>query len=143
MSDLEITGRCLCGAVTYEATSKNGRLGVCHCSDCQRWKGGPFIGLDVETISIEGPVRWYSSSEWAERGSCSECGSALFWRMKDGRHQTVSAGSVDDPSAIKDIKSHIFIDSKPDYYDFTGDAPRLTGEETLAMVMEQMKAEDA
>ena len=143
MTGQEVTGRCLCGGVTYRATGAGDEVGVCHCGDCQRWVGGPFFGVDVETISLEGPVRWYQSSDWAERGSCSECGSGFVWRLRDGRHVTVTAGSLDDPSAVKGIKSHIFADSKPDFYALADESPRLTGEETVAMFMEQMKAEDA
>lgn len=138
-----ITGQCLCGAVTYGATLVDGKIGVCHCRDCQRWMGGPFLGVDVEDLAIEGPVRWYASSDHGQRASCSVCGTALAWRMKDGSHQTVTAGSVDGAAQLDGIKSHIFYDSKPPYYAFSDHAPRLTGEETIALFMEQMKAEDA
>ncbi|NNU14708.1 GFA family protein [Parvularcula sp. ZS-1/3] len=143
MSDHHVTGRCLCGAVTYEATSEHDAIGICHCTDCLRWMGGPFHGVDCKTLKTDGPVLWYRSSDHAERGSCSKCGTALFWKMIDGSHPTVTAGSLDAPEAMNGIKSHIFIDQKPGYYDFKGDAPRLTGEEVIALFMEQMKAEDA
>ena len=132
-------GRCLCGAVSYIAQSEYKAAGACHCTDCLRWMGGPFISLDCSSLDIEGPVRWFSSSDHAERGSCSQCGAALFWRMKDGSYPTVTAGSLDDPTVLEPVRLHIFIDEKPSFYDFTGDAPRQTGKEVLAKFMAQMK----
>ncbi len=37
-----ITGRCLCGEVTYSAAAEPVAQGVCHCTDCQRQTGNPF-----------------------------------------------------------------------------------------------------
>ena len=138
-----ITGRCLCGATTYTVSSVDDQIGVCHCDDCQRWSGGPFLGVDVTDLEFQGAVRWFATSDWAERASCSVCGSAMAWRLKDGRNPTVTAGSLTDRSLIKGTKMHIFSDSRPDYYDLAGDAKRLTGEETMAYFMAQMQAEDA
>ena len=81
---------------------------------------------------IEGPVRWFTSSDWAERGSCERCGSALFWRMRDGSHCSAAVGAFDEPSAFDAIESHLFIDHKAPHYDFADKAPRLTAAEVIA-----------
>ena len=128
------TGRCLCHAVVYEGRGEP-HMHVCHCSDCRRWAGGPSFNVtfaDGIDIADPGTVNWFQSSDWAERGSCRACGSTLFYRMLDGSAINVSAGSLDDASSIGAIEEHIFIDSKPDYYDFTADAPRVTGAEVFA-----------
>ena len=60
-------------------------MGTCRCSMCRKWGGGPFFALDGQqavTISGEEHVRRYGSSEWAERAFCSECGTHLFYRLK-------------------------------------------------------------
>ena len=41
------------------------------------------------------------------------------------------SGSLDMPKGLK-ITEHYFIDEKPDYYDVTDDAPKLTGAEVFA-----------
>lgn len=128
-------GRCLCGAVTYEAEGGLGTAQPCHCTDCQRWVGGPFMGVEPESVTIDGPVTWYRSSEWAERGFCATCGSTLFWRLQNGSHLTVTAGTLEDLSAVKGIREHIFVDHQPGYYDFKDDAPRKTGTEAIADAM--------
>ena len=82
----------------------------------------------TESYEFDGPVRWFTSSEWAERGSCERCGSALFWRMRDGTHFSASVGAFDEPSLFSAIESHIFIDCKNHY---EGIAPRLTAAQVL------------
>jgi len=131
------TGRCLCGQVTYDATGLPQSVEVCHCKDCQRWMGGPFIGVEVETLTTKGPLKWFASSEWGERGSCSVCGSSLLWRMRDGSHLTVTAGSFDDPSMFEGMEKQIFVDAKPAYFDFTSKCRRLTAAEFMAELSAQ------
>jgi hypothetical protein len=127
------TGRCLCGSVTFEALGESGGAYCCHCRDCARWNGGPAMAVDFSGgFRIAGQVRWYGSSEHAERGSCATCGSALFWRTRDGAMITAAVGAFDDPSLFARIERHIFIDRRPAYYDFADNAPRLTGAEAMA-----------
>lgn len=128
------TGHCLCGAVTY--TGKGDFImQVCHCASCRRWTGSPAMtltfaaGIDITTPAA---ILWYRSSDFAERGSCTACGTALFYRLIDGDDINVSAGSLDDQGAIRQIEEHIFIDEKPAHYDFSGNAPRVTGAEVVA-----------
>jgi hypothetical protein len=126
-------GRCLCGAVTFNGLGESGGAYCCHCRDCARWNGGLAMAVDFsEGFRIEGPVRWYASSEHAERGSCAKCGSALFWRTRDGSMITAAVGAFDDQTLFTGLERHIFIDRKPAYYDFADDAPRLTGDQAMA-----------
>ena len=127
------SGKCLCGAVTYQGIGEHKGVQVCHCTDCVRWTGGPFMALQFSGgADIEGPVNWFKSSEWGERGSCATCGTAMFWRLQDGRMLTITAGSLDDKESLAPIAEHIFIEQKNDYYEFADDAPRLTGAELMA-----------
>lgn len=128
------SGRCLCGAITYTGRGEF-IMQVCHCASCRRWTGSPAMTLTFEDgIDIETPanIRWHRSSGWAERGSCTTCGTTLFYRLVDGDYLNVSAGSLDDQGAIKQIDEHVFIDEKPAHYDFAGNAPRVTGAEVVA-----------
>lgn len=127
------TGRCLCGAVSFALEKPVTDVSVCHCSMCRRHSGGPVIAAyDVGDVRIEGAenLTWYRSSDWGERGFCKVCGSNLFWRLLETGETFPSAGALDDLSGVR-LESHIFIDSKPDCYDFAGDAPRLTEAEVL------------
>lgn len=130
---MSMTGKCLCGAVTFTGKGADTGIHVCHCSDCARWTGGPFMAVGFEDgIDLQGPVNWFKSSDWAERGSCTTCGSALFWRLQDGSMINVGVGNLDERANLTAIEEHIYVDHKPAFYNFADDAPRLTGAELLA-----------
>ena len=141
MNNSKWSGQCHCGAVKYEGMGKRPSVHSCHCPDCVRWVGGPFMALHfTEGVEIIDPasVNWYQSSDWAERGSCMNCGTALFWRLRSDHGLTVvAAGSLDRNEKLKPIEEHIYIDKKPPWYDFADDAPRLTGAEFFARMQEQ------
>jgi hypothetical protein len=130
-----ISGRCLCGAVRFATRGPAKReADVCHCAMCRRWSSGPFIGIGYDGEPIfEGAehVGIYKSSEWAERGFCKRCGTALYWHYAGSDHYSFSVGALDDQSGFE-IAYQIFIDEKPDYYELANDTPRLTGAEAMA-----------
>jgi hypothetical protein len=129
-------GRCLCGDVTFTAEPARA-MHVCHCDFCRRSSGGAWIGVDCgDTIEISGDVRFYASSDWAERGFCGRCGSTLFWRLKAGGVTIASIQAFDDPSPFT-LESELFVDAKPGNYAFAGDHPTLTAAETMAMFADQ------
>lgn len=135
------TGRCLCGAITFEAQDEPSPVHACHCDDCRRFAGSAFIAVSFKDIEFAGPIRWFHSSEWGERGSCSECGSALFWRLRDAVASArlgtaISLGAFDDRSGFGPIHEHYFADNIPESYDFTGEGIRMSREETLAKFAE-------
>ncbi len=133
--DNRATGRCLCGAVKIKLTGDHTDVGVCHCSMCRRWGGGPTMAIDVgKDIEIEGKehVTAYRSSDWAERGFCSKCGSNLYYRLVEADDYVVCAGILDDPGGLA-LTSQIFIDDKPGFYGFVNDTKKMTGAEVFAM----------
>ncbi len=129
------TGSCLCGAVTFEAVLSETGVHVCHCTICQKWAGGPSLSLRCQEgwkIDGEENLTWYDSSEEAQRGFCSKCGSQLFFRTKSGSYHGVTA-ALDNKEGLH-IGEHIFVDTKPSYYDFADDSPRLTEQEFLKKI---------
>ena len=130
----ERSGRCLCGAVSITARSVSSEAGACHCGMCRRWGGGPLMAVDCGTdVSIEGEDRIgvYDSSEWAERGFCTVCGTHLFYRLKQGGQLSVPVGVFDDNEGF-DFRSQIFIDQKPSYYSFANETADMTEAEVFA-----------
>ncbi|MEL6112963.1 MAG: GFA family protein [Pseudomonadota bacterium] len=133
-----LSGQCLCGAVKFSVVPQPEADGIhvdaCHCSMCRRQVGSALMGLTLaEAPKIENAelLATYSSSDWAVRQFCKVCGSNLFYQMKDGSMYTVSAGAL---NAIPDAKftKEIFVDEKPDYYDFAQPTRKMTGAEVLA-----------
>lgn len=135
------SGSCLCGAVTYTLDQAPTEAGACHCSMCRKWSGGVFIGFEAQpgavTLTGEDHITRFASSEWGERCSCKTCGSSLFYRltMPGPMHGVyhIGFGTLDDTRNVA-FSGEIFIDHKPDTYDFAGQAPRMTEAEFMAMV---------
>lgn len=132
MSNKNISGRCLCGDVEVTATPKDQHAGACHCNTCRRWGGGPFMTIESgpETqINGDDFVGRFQSSEWAERGFCKQCGTHLFYRLTGNGAYFLPAGLfLDEPGfeAALDFDHQVFIDQKPDYYNFSNDTKKLT-----------------
>jgi len=133
------TGQCLCGAVTFTA-AKLGNFGVCHCGQCQRWTGGPLLGVTVEEtdMAVAGAENVVSrrTSDWASRSHCGTCGSPLWYRFDKGvdgaGNYEVPVGLLDDANGLT-LHREIFIDKKPDSFAFAGAHDRLTEAETYAL----------
>ena len=133
----ELSGHCLCGAVTFTATPEKMEMGVCHCGMCRRWTGGTFMAVGCGTtvkVAQSENVGVYKSSDYGERCFCKKCGSTLFWRMQGGGMTVVSAQAFDDPAAFK-FASQIYIDRKPANYEFANQTTKMTEAEFLAAFM--------
>ncbi|HWL70917.1 MAG TPA: GFA family protein [Geminicoccus sp.] len=121
-----IRGGCLCGAVRYRVDGPLRAISICHCGQCRRAHG--YLGAysaaapDRLTVTDTGQLGWYRSSAMAERGFCRQCGSPLFWKPAHGRHISISAGSIDQPSGLV-IERHIYVADRADYEVLDPDAP--------------------
>ncbi|MEI6478025.1 MAG: GFA family protein [bacterium] len=117
------TGQCLCGSVKYTLPGELSGVISCHCKDCQRLHGiyNPMVVVPRNDLILteEKGLAWYPSSEESERGFCKKCGSALFMRTE--ARALVSAGSLDDPTGLKNLKN-IFTDDAGEYYDLPAEA---------------------
>ena len=141
------TGGCLCGALRYTAVEAEPGpmtpegLGACHCEMCRRQTGGVMLSICVApdglTFEDDSTLGVYASSDWAERGFCTRCGSSMFWRLTaDGPAKgltMVTAGTLDDPSALL-LTHEVYIDTKPGGDAFVGPTHQMTEAEVLAAV---------
>lgn len=130
-------GQCMCGAVTITAEPARKSLSACHCDMCRRWASGIFMAMEPSkgSVRIEGPVKVFQSSDWAERAFCETCGSNLWYRITapgpgHGQHQ-LSAGLFDVNGMHLGLE--LFIDSKPDAYAFEGERKTMTALECFDM----------
>ncbi len=128
-------GKCLCGKTGLTANSAAGNLGACHCSMCRTWGGGPFLTVDCGTavdLIGEEHIAVFDSSQWAERGFCNQCGTHLFYRLKDNGQYMVPAGLFENDATFE-FDHQVFIDEKPSYYGFENKTQDLTGAEVFEM----------
>lgn len=100
-----ITGRCLCGRISYELAGPHNWVGHCHCDSCRRGAGAPLVTFVGHP---NGQWRWtadppsvYESSPGNFRYFCANCGSSLAYgsdRYPDEIHFHV--GTLDEPNAV-------------------------------------------
>lgn len=125
-------GQCLCKSVTIEAPDV-GEVGLCHCSMCRRWGGGPMFAVHVaDGITVDGAdnVTHYQSSDWAQRAFCKTCGSHLYYKLLPSNEYILSAGLFQDRDFA--MNGQIFIDEKPGWYALANETPTMTGAEVFA-----------
>lgn len=130
----EARGQCLCGAVSLRVAKVNTGVGACHCQMCRRWGGGPLLAADCgPAVEFEGEVQIsvYDSSDWAERGFCSRCGSHLFYRLKDSGEYQIPVGLFDDQSVFR-LDLQVYSDKKPAYYSFANATREMTEAQVIA-----------
>jgi hypothetical protein len=113
------TGSCLCGSVIYELRGSLRPVVACHCNQCRKASGHYVAATQAEQkdVTIKGDaLKWFRSSDTAERGFCSNCGSNLFWRRFGRPHISIWAGTIDGPTGLK-MESQLYPESAGDYYD--------------------------
>ena len=106
-----ITGRCLCGSVSYSANAEPVVQAACHCTDCQRQSGSPFsvvVAVPRAALQVQGSTLASFSTTGddhggeTERSFCSACGSPVFSIAGVAPELAfIKAGSLDDPSWVQ------------------------------------------
>jgi hypothetical protein len=124
----------MCGAVRFSAIAEKTSVTACHCDMCRRWSAGPFMALNCKSVTFEsreniGRIR---SSDWAERGFCTKCGSNLFYHIVDSSDYQIAAGLFEDQSVLR-MSLQVFTDRKPEFYEFANETKMMTGPEVVAM----------
>ena len=121
------TGACLCGAVRFTTRGPLRGVVYCHCSQCRRQTGHYYAATNVsdEHLELAGGenLTWYRASDFAQRGFCATCGSALFWKRDGADYVSIMAGSFDTPTGLKG-EAHIFVADKGDYYEIADGLPQ-------------------
>ncbi len=83
---MQITGRCHCGEVTYQAQVDENKVFNCHCTDCQIISGAPFRTVVMsmpDAVIFTGAtpkeyIKIAESGNQRAQGFCANCGTALY-----------------------------------------------------------------
>jgi hypothetical protein len=129
-----VRGSCLCGAVQVSVELEKSTFDACHCRICRKWAGGPALSIDAgKNLSFTGEenIAVYDSSTWAQRGFCKQCGTHLFYRLKNAPYTNLPLGLLDGLDQLK-MQTQLFVDSKPTCYDFANATEMLTEADILA-----------
>jgi len=122
MSDLNLSGSCLCGSVAYEITGTSRVFFHCHCSRCRK---ATATGHASNIIMQPDTVTWTAGEELlksykvpeAERFTavfCSNCGSNMPRVAADNSIAVVPAGTLDCDPGIRP-QGRIMMGSRVDW----------------------------
>lgn len=117
------TGRCLCGAVTFELSGDPIATAVCHCDHCQRQSGGAFsvnLVAHGSQLTINGELQTYEErgdrgdDVYVRRRFCGTCGSPIVSELaKTDGVIAIKAGVLDDRSGVKPTVEVWCVDRQP------------------------------
>jgi hypothetical protein len=109
-----ITGRCLCGKVTFVYNDDLGTASYCHCDDCRRCTGSAFnVSVRVERekliVKNENDLGIYTyitdSGNEMSRLFCINCGSPIMTLYPTKpEYAWIKAGIIDQIDAIKPVR---------------------------------------
>jgi len=130
MSEVQLSGSCLCGSTAYEIHGDSMLFAHCHCQRCRKASGtGHASNILLKPASVkwtagEHLLRSYKVPD-AKRFVvvfCSECGSSMPRVAPDNSIAVVPAGSLDnDPGIRPDVR--IFQNSRAEWSCLGDDVP--------------------
>jgi len=112
---MEITGGCVCGGTRYVLKSRPFGLVDCHCIDCRRSVGAPYVQWGSvprqDVIVTKGEPRKIPYANRI-RSFAACCGTHLFFEdSKDSDTIDFTIASLDDPTPFAPQKA-IFLEDK-------------------------------
>ena len=122
MSELTLSGSCLCGSVRYEVRGNNPKFYHCHCERCRKASGTGHMS----NIIVEADAAHFTAGEsllkrydvpTAKRFAavfCSNCGSLMPRVSPEAGIVVIPAGSLDTDPGIRP-SARIFFDSRADW----------------------------
>ena len=120
---MSMTGRCLCGQVTFELGGDPIATAVCHCDHCQRQSGGAFsvnVVAHESQLTVSGDLTTYEDrgehgdDVYVRRRFCGSCGSPIVSELaKTAGVIAVKAGVLDDRSEVRPTVEVWCVDRQP------------------------------
>jgi hypothetical protein len=99
-----VPGGCLCGAVRYEGSGEPYNITHCHCEDCRKSAGAPFVTwASFRRNNFRFTKGEPRQIEWAGRvrSFCPNCGTALtFISGADSNEIDVTVATFDRPEIV-------------------------------------------
>lgn len=115
----KISGKCLCGNITFSADTDIKLMANCHCDDCRQATGAAFgtlLFVDESAVEINGSPKSYNHT--ADSGAamqklfCPDCGSQMFGKNSNREGMlSVRAGVVAEKDLIKPAVN-VYVSSK-------------------------------
>lgn len=125
---MKSTGRCLCGAVAWEAEGPLELMHFCHCTRCRKAHGAAFA---TDVLAPSAGFRWsrgeeavarFGTAGGLERTFCGRCGASLPARA-DAERSVLPAGALDGDPGVRPL-AHLFVAAKAPWWTIADDLPR-------------------
>jgi hypothetical protein len=123
---MEFTGGCVCGGTRYVLKSAPFSLGDCHCIDCRRSAGAPYVTWGsvprADVVMTKGEPRKVTHANRI-RSFAACCGTHLFIEdSEDSDNIDVTIASLDDPEPFAPEKT-IWLEDKLPWVRFNESLP--------------------
>ncbi|MBU4530009.1 MAG: GFA family protein [Hoeflea sp.] len=123
-----LTGRCLCGAVSFTVADAFDYAMNCHCGKCRRTTGSAFKPMggiaraELAVTSGAGDIFLYGDATTHD-AHCRHCGSLLYSQVRDAQYAHVPLGVLIDTPSIRPTH-HIHVASKAPWFEITDALPQ-------------------
>jgi hypothetical protein len=115
MAGPTMEGGCLCGAVRYAASGAPYHIVHCHCEDCRRSSGAPFVtwaSFRAENFQLTRGAMRDIAFAGRLRTFCPECGTALTFRTSPESDEIdLTVASFDHPESVEPA-DHIWVEDR-------------------------------
>ena len=127
----KMTGRCLCGAVTWASDGPVLWAGHCHCDSCRRATSSPFtsfFGVPRDGVTWAGEMaERVTSGGRVRRRFCAKCGSQMTYQYTGWPTEThLYAATLDNPGDFEP-KAHFHYAEKLPWVAVEDDLPKYPG----------------
>jgi hypothetical protein len=126
------SGQCACGAIRVHLSGAPGALVYCHCAQCRKTAGAPFIAVipvaetACEIEDPQGLLREFRATPGKARCFCAGCGAPILSRRDGAAVVRVRAGLFDLLGPVAH-DGHIFAAAAAPWDDSFGALPRYPG----------------
>ena len=131
---MNISGSCMCGAVSYSGSAEPIIQGNCHCKNCQKTTGSAYSAMmffPEGAIEIHGDIKYFKrigeSGKETAAGFCPRCGTQLVSRPGSMQGLIgVRVGTLDRPEIYKPA-ADIFTKSAAPWDHMNPNIPKFEG----------------
>ena len=108
------TATCNCGAVRITVTGEPLRVGLCHCTECRKETGSPFLYFgdwDASQVVITGATSAWHQPNYS-RHFCPSCGSRMFATARGVEEIEIRLGTFDEAPTGLTPDYELFVDRR-------------------------------